>query len=197
MLIAVVLFTVIPAMTTEAPAKDQTKAADKQLTPAVEQSETAATAANKQEPVINTQTPKEEPKTSPSATTAEIKPQSTQSVPQPMQTTAKPAPKPLKPQGGLYINAAAESYRDLVAQYDWPVDQALAIMTCESGGNPEAVNWGDAKITGMPSSGLFQINALLNWDWNSPAANIARAHEMYSRRGWRPWSCAKKIGLVK
>ena len=32
-----------------------------------------------------------------------------------------------------------------------------AIMDCESKGNPNAVNWNDAKITGYPSKGLYQF----------------------------------------
>jgi hypothetical protein len=37
--------------------------------------------------------------------------------------------------------------------------QAIAdfLQHCESGGNPHAVNWQDARITGHPSKGLFQF----------------------------------------
>jgi hypothetical protein len=92
---------------------------------------------------------------------------------------------------------APAEVRRLVAKY-FPANQvenALAVMKCESGFNANAVNWGDARITGMPSCGLFQINAKQNWAWNDPEANVRRAHLMWSSRGWQPWSCAKKLGI--
>ena len=36
-------------------------------------------------------------------------------------------------------------------------DLAYKILMCESGGNPRAVNYQDAKITGYASRGLFQF----------------------------------------
>lgn len=91
--------------------------------------------------------------------------------------------------------SGVEQWRGLVSKY-FPsnqVDYALRIMSCESGGNPQSVNWNDAKITGMPSNGLFQINSPQNWDWHDPESNVKRAAEMFSRRGWQPWSCRHKI----
>jgi len=86
-----------------------------------------------------------------------------------------------------------EQWRPIVAQYPWNTDYALRVMDCESHGDPTNVNWEDAKITGMPSNGLFQINSYQNWNWSDPATNIARAYEMYSRRGWQPWTCARRV----
>lgn len=91
--------------------------------------------------------------------------------------------------------SGVEQWRELVSKY-FPanqVDYALRIMSCESGGNPQSVNWNDAKITGMPSNGLFQINSTQDWSWHDPETNIQRAHEMWSRRGWQPWSCRHRI----
>lgn len=36
-------------------------------------------------------------------------------------------------------------------------DIKTSIMQCESGGNPKAINYEDAKITGYPSKGLYQF----------------------------------------
>lgn len=72
-------------------------------------------------------------------------------------------------------------------------DMALKVFTCESGLRPSAINWGDAKITGMPSQGIAQINAPYNDDLFDWKYNIDIAYEMYSRRNWQPWSCFKLI----
>ena len=93
------------------------------------------------------------------------------------------------------VKVSAEQWRPLVAKY-FPASQvetAMRVMSCESGGNPAAINWDDAKITGMPSNGLFQINSYHNWSWSDPETNIQRAHNMWVRRGWQPWSCFYKI----
>jgi len=72
----------------------------------------------------------------------------------------------------------------------------VAIAKCESGLRPEAVNWGDAKITGLPSQGIFQINApyneaLFDWKYNVDVAY----KDFYLKRGIQPWSCAKILGF--
>ena len=56
--------------------------------------------------------------------------------------------------GGRRFAPAVERWRQLVAGYDWDVDTALAVITCESRGDPGAVN----RFSG--ASGLFQ---LLGW----------------------------------
>jgi hypothetical protein len=104
----------------------------------------------------------------------------------------------------LRIGAGVERWRSLVQQYFPPdlVDQALAVMYCESGGNPDAVN----RYSG--ASGLFQF---LRGTWAiasshagfsgysrfDPEANIASAAwlvEYSIRTGhsggvWGHWSC--------
>lgn len=72
----------------------------------------------------------------------------------------------------------------------------VAIAKCESGLRPEAVNWGDAKITGLPSQGIFQINApynekLFDWKYNVDVAY----KDFYLKRGIQPWSCSKILGF--
>lgn len=71
-------------------------------------------------------------------------------------------------------------------------DTMIKIIQCESNFNPKAINWNDAKITGMPSQGVAQINAPYNerlFDWKY---NLDVAFEMYQRRSFQPWSCFTK-----
>ena len=70
-------------------------------------------------------------------------------------------------------------------------ETALKIAKCESRLNPNAVNYRDAKITGNPSWGLFQLNRKQFKGWNDPETNIKLARELYVRRGWQPWSCSR------
>ncbi len=72
----------------------------------------------------------------------------------------------------------------------------IKIVACESGFNPKAINWNDAKITGMPSQGVAQINAPYNeklFDWKY---NLDVAFEMYQRRSFQPWSCYGLIAKI-
>ena len=55
-----------------------------------------------------------------------------------------------------------ERWRDLVARYDWDVDQALDVIRCESEGIPSARN------PNSYAKNLWQLNG---WEW--------KAHELY------------------
>ena len=73
----------------------------------------------------------------------------------------------------------------------------LKIMYCETGGVPTKINHGDAKITGYPSWGLFQINAPEFTDWDKPEVNVLRAKRKLETQGYRAWfNCAKKNQLI-
>lgn len=81
-----------------------------------------------------------------------------------------------------------EQWRGLVSGYSWPVEEALAVMDCESRGQPSA--------TGGANYGLFQINAVhagrVAGDLQAlydPATNIRVAYEIWSDQGWAPWAC--------
>jgi len=90
-------------------------------------------------------------------------------------------------------------WKELVKKYfpSEQVNNALLVMACESGGNPEAINKDDAKITGHCSYGLFQINGPDNWEWDNPEKNISKASTMFLARGWRPWfNCSKELKLI-
>lgn len=79
------------------------------------------------------------------------------------------------------------NYRHLVEQYDWNVSVAMAVMQAESGCNPEASNWNDRHATCIGSFGLFQLGCFWTDNPHDPATNVAKAYEIYSRSGWRPW----------
>lgn len=92
-----------------------------------------------------------------------------------------------------------ESYRGIVAQYDWNVDTALAVMNAESGCNSGADNPHDGHPTCYGSRGLFGIGCDSTGNYAGmfdASANIAQAHALYSSRGWQPWgatTCRVKV----
>ena len=90
------------------------------------------------------------------------------------------------------MGAGVEQWRGLVAVY-FPeqVDQALRVMSCESGGNPNAYNPSGA-------SGLMQV--LASWADNfgyvpaqlfDPAINLAVSRILYDDGGWRHWRASQ------
>jgi hypothetical protein len=82
-----------------------------------------------------------------------------------------------------------EQYREIFERYPWPVDVALRVCEAESNGNPNAV--GDGHIPPV-SCGLMQIRTLPGRPsceaLKDPEFNIQYAYDMWSRKGWRPWS---------
>ena len=92
------------------------------------------------------------------------------------------------------MGSGTEQWRELVSRH-FPADQvdyALAIMACESGGNPNALN-----LEGSSARGLFQILASL-WvptfgvsyeAFYDPETNVRLAREIWNQSGWEPWSC--------
>ena len=97
--------------------------------------------------------------------------------------------------GGYNAGAGVEQWRWLVAQY-FPADQvnyALAIMRCESGGNPNA-------HSPTADRGLMQINqvhsAKVGGNLNSlfdPHTNMRVARQVWDGAGWGAWTCSWKI----
>lgn len=100
----------------------------------------------------------------------------------------------------MALSPQVEQWRGLVASI-WPtseVDNVLAVMQCESGGNPNAHN-----TAGEDSRGLMQINvgpgAHTQWaSYNlfDPETNLRLAYELWKTSGWSPWTCAHIIGLA-
>lgn len=100
---------------------------------------------------------------------------------------AQPAPVAVS---SASTGAGCEAYRGLVAQYNWNVNIALAVMKAESGCNPG----------GPPSPtcdrGLMQVNCVHsaavggNLDaLYDPATNMRVAYAIYTGAGgWTPWT---------
>ena len=106
-------------------------------------------------------------------------------------------PTPVPP---LPIPAAGNpvvSYTDLgatVARYGWPINEAFAVVDCESGWDPLAVSWAGAR-------GLMQLMSVHAWrfarrGWDYwvdvfvPERNVAIGYELWLEQGWGIWSCA-------
>lgn len=143
----------------------------------------------------------------PGTTTSTTTPSGTTSPTSPT-TTAPPATTPTTSGGGGggTYSGSAEQWRSLVSQF-FPsdrVDQALAIIDCESNGNPSAEN---------PYSGAAGLFQFLPSTWAStapnagyggasvfdPEANVASAAWLanrYQELGypyWHPWSCKRVL----
>jgi len=78
-------------------------------------------------------------------------------------------------------------WEPLVCAYPWPCSEALAVIQCESSGDPNAENGG--------SLGLMQIHYASHWDkvdgpaaLYDPATNIAVGYQLYADYGsWYHW----------
>ncbi len=114
--------------------------------------------------------------------------------PPPTRTTNLPSSSSSSP--GYTIGEAAAAWRPLVAGY-FPaseVDYALAVVWCESSGNPTAYN------TSSGASGLFQ-HLPKYWasrsskagvpgaDIMDPTANVLVAAWLVRTDGWHHWTC--------
>jgi soluble lytic murein transglycosylase-like protein len=105
----------------------------------------------------------------------------------PGREVASRKPLPVSESGGL--TDAGIDVRELIAKYDWPVAEALAVAWCESRFDPAAYNAGNY--------GAFQINRVHaarvggNLDALFDAAtNVRIAHDIYKDAGgWGPWAC--------
>jgi hypothetical protein len=78
-------------------------------------------------------------------------------------------------------------------------EQAIRVAHCESTLRPEAISSGGGNW------GLFQINRVhrgrveamgLSWDsMLRPYENAYVAADIWAEQGWRPWSCARRLGI--
>ena len=82
------------------------------------------------------------------------------------------------------------SVGELIRQYDWPVEEALAVAWCESRHDPSAVSPDGQNL------GLFQIHApshasKLRPDESllDPVVNVRVAYEIWRDQSWAPWAC--------
>jgi hypothetical protein len=93
--------------------------------------------------------------------------------------------------GGIRLSAVSLTpLGEIVAAYDWPLNEAFAVVLCESSWNPLAVSWDGS------SYGLFQIWAGHAWrwpdfwsEWMNPSRNAEYAYELWAEQGWGIWGC--------
>jgi uncharacterized protein YabE (DUF348 family) len=102
-------------------------------------------------------------------------------------STAEPAPDPepvIEPDEPAYAvspPASSGDWRDIVCTYGWDCGWAMAVIMCESGGNPNAYN------PAGPYIGLFQIYGGHGSNLQDPATNIAAAYSLYLSGGRGNW----------
>lgn len=108
---------------------------------------------------------------------------------------ANPEPNPPAP---IIVEEKIKNPKPIFTWIDiWPVhlhDEVRAIVQCESTFNPTAV--GDRGN----SLGLFQMwrgwftpDELQHWD--DPVTNSRVAYRVYQLEGFKPWTCARKLGI--
>lgn len=86
-----------------------------------------------------------------------------------------------QPVAAAVVSSSASDWRGLVCSYDWDCDWALAVIACESGGNPNAYN------PQGPYVGLFQIWVGHGDNLEDPTTNIAAAYSLYLSGGRGHW----------
>ena len=122
-------------------------------------------------------------------------------------TTTQPTTTTTRPPQNQTFPPNVERWRGLVSQY-FPssrVNEALAIMRCESNGDPDAYNpyshasglfqflpstWGTAA-PGAGFSGASPFDAEAN---SGTAAWLGKRYESLGHDFWRPWSCRRVLG---
>jgi len=85
------------------------------------------------------------------------------------------------PPSGTVPAASGQDWRQLVCTYDWDCGWALAVINCESGGDPAAYN------PAGPYIGLFQVWGGFGGNLRDPAVNIATAYSLYVSGGPGHW----------
>ena len=90
------------------------------------------------------------------------------------------APRPTWPDND------SDGWRALVCdpRYRWVCDEALAVLWCESRGDPNAVSPDGQNV------GLFQLNIIHGY-YPDPVENVAKAYAIWLDYGghWTAWAC--------
>ena len=110
-----------------------------------------------------------------------------------------PAPPPTSPPPPPVAWEPGAVEEIICAWFDTNCAQALAVARCESTLRPGAISPGGGNW------GLFQINtvhrarvAAHGYAWEQvldPHVNTEIAHALWSEQGWRPWTCARNLGI--
>ena len=124
---------------------------------------------------------------------AEIAAQEAEQARQVQQQVAQQAAPVTAPTPSYGTPGNCDSYRSLVAQYDWNVDTMMYAMYAESSCNPNAIG-DDYVIAGVyaPSCGLLQVRTLAGRPSCSalqdPATNIAASYNIWLSQGYNAWT---------
>lgn len=97
-------------------------------------------------------------------------------APKPVEKPVEPAPAPVSGDCSLVNNYS-----------NWDQRTAYAVCMAESGGNTNASNMNDNHGKCRGSFGLMQLACFWIPNPKNPVANMAKANEIYSRSGWKPW----------
>lgn len=76
-----------------------------------------------------------------------------------------------------------------------PVDEALRVVHCETGGR-----YNHDALGAAGEIGWFQIHPIHGHGRSillDPWANTRIALALYQRQGWVPWSCARIVGVLR
>lgn len=104
--------------------------------------------------------------------------------PQPAKPVEPETPKAqAKAEVQTQVPQGCESYRPLLAKYNWDVNTMYAIMRAESSCNPTAVN--THNYDGVYDYGLLQLHGQVIYN---PAANIEAGYNIWKRQGYTAWS---------
>jgi hypothetical protein len=87
-----------------------------------------------------------------------------------------------------------EMIRDVFGKH---ADEAMRVARCESHFRPDAVSHAGAV-------GVFQIQRVHDWrvkkvrgkDLHDPFTNVRVAYSLMKDEGWRPWVCARMLGVT-
>lgn len=81
-------------------------------------------------------------------------------------------------------------------------NNAVRVAKCESSLNPKAIN--RKNKNGTVDYGLFQLNSggtmqsvgVTAHSAMNPYVNAKAAARLWKQRGWGPWVCARKLGII-
>jgi hypothetical protein len=130
-------------------------------------------------------------------------------------TTEPPKPSPTVPEP--WVTATTTTAKVVLTSYvprneleamlcnpkwQWDCEEAIAIATCESNMNPNAIS--KPNSDGTRDRGLMQINTVWKEAWPDeiwarilePEVNIVMAHNAYvaGNNSWTYWSCKRVLG---
>jgi len=84
---------------------------------------------------------------------------------------------------------APDAIAALVCRQAWPCGEALAVMACESSGDPNAYNAGNYGLMQINQVHAARVGGNLEALYD-PETNLAVAYAIWlDHGGWGPWAC--------